>query len=132
MVILLLLRLGATETWVGIVASLQYITLPAMILGYFTVPKRGVTGTAGLFWFLRSCSAAFMIAAPWSLKLGSNLSLWFMFLGSLGFMTGRAAGLMAFTGIITELTLTSMPLRDASARSESFGVSVGVPLLRFF
>jgi hypothetical protein len=63
-VILLLLRLGATETWVGIVASLQYITLPAMILGYYTVPKRGVTGTAGLFWFLRSCSAAFMIAAP--------------------------------------------------------------------
>jgi len=103
-VILLLLRLGATETWVGIVASLQYITLPAMILGYYTVPKRGVTGTAGLFWVLRSCSAAFMIVAPWSLKLDGNLSLWFMFLGSLGFMTGRAAGLMAFTGIVTELT----------------------------
>ena len=103
-VILLLLRLGATETWVGIVASLQYITLPAMILGYYTVPKRGVTGTAGLFWALRSCSAAFMIVAPWSLKLDGNLSLWFMFLGSLGFMTGRAAGLMAFTGIVTELT----------------------------
>ena len=75
-----------------------------MILGYYTVPKRGVTGTAGLFWALRSCSAAFMIAAPWFLKLGSNLSLWFMFIGSLMYMTGRAAGLMAFTGIVTELT----------------------------
>jgi HEAT repeat protein len=103
-VILLLLRLGASETWVGAVASLQYVTLPMMILGYATVPRIGVTGTAGLFWGIRSCSAAFMIIAPWMQRFGGSLALWFMFFGSLGFMLGRAAGLVAFTGIVTELT----------------------------
>ena len=63
-VILVLLRLGATESWVGIVASLQYVTLPAMAIGYLTVPKLGVTGTAGLFWGIRSCSALLMIWPP--------------------------------------------------------------------
>ena len=103
-VILMLLRMGATETWVGIVAALQYITLPVMVLGYATVPRLGVTGTAGLFWGIRSCSAVLMICAPWAQKLGENVPLWCMFFGSLGFMLGRAGGLMAFTGIITELT----------------------------
>ena len=103
-VILLLLRLGATETWVGIVASLQYATLPAMVLGYATVSRLGVTGTAGLFWGIRSCSAAFMIIAPWTQRLAGDMPLWFMLFGSLGFMLGRASGLVAFTGIITELT----------------------------
>jgi MFS family permease len=103
-VILLLLRLGATETWVGIVASLQYVTLPAMVLGYATVSRLGVTGTAGFFWGIRSCSAAFMIIAPWTQRFAGNMPLWFMLFGSLGFMIGRAAGLVAFTGIITELT----------------------------
>lgn len=103
-VILLLLRLGASETWVGIVASLQYVTLPAMILGYLTVSRFGVTGTAGLFWGIRSCFAVFLIVAPWTERFGGNIPLWFMFLGSLGFMLGRAGGLMTFTGIVTELT----------------------------
>ena len=105
LVILVLLRLGATETWVGVVTSLAYVTLPAMALGYYlTVPRLGVTGTAGLFWGIRSLSAAFMITAPWTDGLGRNMPLWFMFIGSLGFMLGRAGGLVAFTGIITELT----------------------------
>ncbi|UCF93798.1 MAG: hypothetical protein JSW39_06470 [Desulfobacterales bacterium] len=103
-VILLLLRLGASETWVGIVAALQYVTLPAMVLGYVTVARLGVTGTAGLFWAIRSCSAALMIIAPWTQRWGVHMPLWFMFCGSLGFMLGRASGLVAFTGIITELT----------------------------
>ena len=103
-VILLLLRLGASETWVGIVASLQYVALPAMILGYATVSRLGLTGTAALFWVIRSFSATFMIIAPWTQRFGENMPLWFMFFGSLGFMLGRAAGLMTFTGIITELT----------------------------
>ena len=103
-VILLLLRLGASETWVGIVASLQYVALPAMVLGYTTVSRLGLTGTAALFWVIRSFSATFMIIAPWTQRFGANMPLWFMFFGSLGFMLGRAAGLMTFTGIITELT----------------------------
>ncbi|MEE8382098.1 MAG: hypothetical protein V3R78_09545 [Thermodesulfobacteriota bacterium] len=103
-VILLLLRLGASETWVGIVASLQYVALPAMVLGYTTVSRLGLTGTAALFWVIRSFSATFMIIAPWTQRFGGNMPLWFMFFGSLGFMLGRAAGLMTFTGIITELT----------------------------
>ncbi len=103
-VILMLLRMGATETWVGFVVALQYITLPAMVLGYATVPRLGVTGTAGLFWAIRSCSAVLMILAPWAHKLGADVPLWCMFFGSLGFMLGRAGGLVAFTGIITELT----------------------------
>jgi HEAT repeat protein len=105
-VILVLLRLGATESWVGLVVSLQYVTLPAMAIGYLTVPKIGVTGTAGLFWGIRSCSALLMIVAPWMMGMGPTMPLWFMLFGSLGFMLGRAAGLSAFTGIITELTTT--------------------------
>lgn len=103
-VILLLLRLGATESWVGIVVSLQYVTLPAMILGYYAVFRFGVTGTAGLFWGIRSLSAVFMIIAPWTQRFGENMPLWLIFFGSLGFMLGRAGGLMTFTGIVTELT----------------------------
>jgi len=91
LVILVLLRLGASETWVGAVTSLAYVTLPAMALGYYlTVPRLGVTGTASLFWGIRSLSAAFMIAAPWTVGLGRSIPLWFMFVGSLGFMLGCA------------------------------------------
>lgn len=87
LVILVLLRLGATETWVGVVTSLAYVTLPAMAFGYYvTVPRLGVTGTAGQFWGIRSLSAAFMIATPWTVGLGRSFPLWFMFIGSLGFM----------------------------------------------
>lgn len=103
-VILMMLHMGATATWVGFVAALQYITLPVMVLGYLTVPRLGVTGTAGLFWGIRSCSAVLMIFAPWAHRIGPNAPLWCMFFGSLGFMLGRAGGLTAFTGIITELT----------------------------
>lgn len=122
-VILLLLRLGATESWVGIVTSLQYVTLPAMVLGYTTVSRLGVTGTAGLFWGIRSCSAALMIIAPWTLRFGADIPLWFMFFGSLGFMLGRAAGLISFTGIITELTTTRDrgELISNSSRISQFG-----------
>ena len=64
-----------------------------------------------------------MIAAPWFLKLGSNLSLWFMFIGSLMYMTGRAAGLMAFTGIVTELTTDQVrgELISNSSKIAQFG-----------
>ena len=103
-VILMLLRMGATEAWVGLVAALQYVTLPVMVLGYATVPRLGVTGTAALFWAIRSFSAVLMILAPWTQRLGGNSPLWFMFFGSLGFMLGRAGGLTPFTGIVTELT----------------------------
>jgi len=104
-VILALLRLGGTELWVGAVSALMYVTLPFMLVGYNMIPRLGVSGTAGLFWLIRSCSAAFMIAAPWvSLRLGTTAGLWCMFLGALGFMLGRAGGLASFTGIITELT----------------------------
>lgn len=132
-VILLLLRLGATETWVGIVTSLQYVTLPAMVLGYTLVSRLGVTGTAGLFWGIRSCSAALMIVAPWTLRWGADLPLWFMFFGSLGFMLGRAAGLISFTGIITELTTgrDRGELISNSSRISQFGsiiMTVGMAL----
>lgn len=105
LVILMLLRLGATEIWVGAVAGLIYLSMPFMAVGYRTIARLGVSGTAGLFWFLRSCSAAFMIASPWAAAAwGGSAGLWFMFAGSLGFMLGRAGGMVAFTGIITELT----------------------------
>ncbi len=103
-VILILLRMGATETWIGLVVALQYVTLPAMVLGYVTVARLGVTGTVSLFWAIRSFSAVLMVLAPWAQVFGETIPFWFMFFGSLGFMLGRAGGLMAFTGIITELT----------------------------
>jgi MFS family permease len=133
-VILLLLRLGATETWVGIVASLQYVTLPAMVLGYATVPKLGVTGTAGLFWGIRSCSAAFIIIAPWTQRFAGNIPLWFMLFGSLGFMLGRAAGLVAFTGIITELTTERDrgELISSSSKISQFGTILMTIVMALF
>jgi len=103
-VILMLLRLGANERWVGAVTALQYITLPAMALGFITIKRLGVTGTAGMFWALRSVSAGLMVAAPLATGMGPQAPLWMMFVGALGFMLGRAGGLMSFTGIITELT----------------------------
>jgi len=132
-VILLLLRLGASETWVGIVASLQYVALPAMVLGYATVSRLGLTGTAALFWVIRSFSATFMIIAPWTQRFGGNMPLWFMFFGSLGFMLGRAAGLMTFTGIITELTTERDrgDLISSSSKISQFGsilMTIGMAL----
>ncbi len=133
-VILLLLRLEASETWVGIVVSLQYATLPVMALGYATVPMLGVTGTAGLFWAIRSCSAALMIMAPWTLRFGGEMPLWFMFFGSLGFMLGRAAGLMAFTGIVTELTTERDrgDLISNSSKISQFGTILMTIAVAFF
>lgn len=106
MVVLLLLRLGAGERWVGWVSSIMFLTLPFMVVGYRLIPRLGVSGTAGAFWSLRSMSALFLIAAPWAAGLGGSLSLWLVLAGTLGFMLGRAGGLAAFTGIITELTTT--------------------------
>lgn len=133
-VILLLLRLGATETWVGIVASLQYVTLPAMVLGYATVPRLGVTGTAGLFWGIRSFSAAFLIIAPWTQRFAGNMPLWFILFGSLGFMLGRAGGLMAFTGIITELTTERDrgELISSSSKISQFGTILMTTVMALF
>ncbi len=104
-VTLVLLRLGGRELWVGATSALLYASLPFMLLGYTTIARLGVTGTAGLFWGLRSLSAGLMIAAPIAARSwGGTWGLWLMFLGSLGFNVGRAAGVVSFTGIITELT----------------------------
>lgn len=104
MVVLLLLRLGAEERWVGGVSAIMYVTLPFMVVGFRLIPRLGVTGTAGVFWLMRSLSALFLIAAPWGASYDDRLGLWLVLAGTLGFMLGRAGGLAAFTGIITELT----------------------------
>jgi hypothetical protein len=104
-VILILLRLGGNAVWVGAVSAMTYATLPFMLLGYRMVRRLGVARNAGLFWTLRSLCAGFLIAAPWAAhELGAAAGLWFVFLGALGFFTARAAGMISFTGIITELT----------------------------
>jgi hypothetical protein len=104
-VTLYLLRLGGTEIWVGAVNALLYATLPFMLLGYLTIPRLGVSGTAAVFWGLRNASALFMIVAPWAaLALGTGPALWAVFIGALGFNVGRSAGVVSFTGIVTELT----------------------------
>lgn len=105
LVILMILRLGGDESWVGAVSAMLYVMLPFMLVGYKLIPRLGVTGTAALFWVLRSCSALPMILAPLAAaRLGGTAGLWFMFAGTLGFTLGRAGGLTSFTGIITELT----------------------------
>ena len=106
-VILMILKLGGSEIWVGAVSALIYATMPFMLVGYATIGKLGVTGTAGLFWGLRSLSALLMLAGPWAaVEFGGSAGLWSVLLGTLGFSLGRAGGLAAFTGIITELTTT--------------------------
>ena len=104
-VILMLLRLGGTAAWVGAVTAMAYATLPFMALGYRLVRRLGVSRNAGLCWTIRSACAGFMIAAPWAQQqLGGSAGLWFVLLGALGFFTARAAGMVSFTGIVTELT----------------------------
>jgi HEAT repeat protein len=133
-VTLVLLRLGGTETWVGATSALLYVTLPCMLLGYFTIPRLGVAKTAGLWWAIRSVSATLMIAAPWAAdRLGVPWGLWLLFLGSLGFNIGRSAGVASFTGIVTELTTvkdrgdliaTSMRVSQAGAMAVSIAMAV--------
>lgn len=104
-IILILLRLGGDAVWVGGVSAMAYATLPFMLLGYRMVRRMGVARNAGLFWTLRSLCAGFLIAAPWAAQwLGGQAGLWFVLLGTLGFFTARAAGMISFTGIVTELT----------------------------
>lgn len=105
LVVLILLRLGGSEAWVGGTSALLYLTMPIMLLGYKTIPRLGVTGTAGAFWAGRSLSAGLMILAPWASGYwGNTIGLWFVFFGSFGFMAGRAGGMVAFTGIVSELS----------------------------
>ncbi len=104
-VTLFLLRLGGSEVWVGAVNALLYATLPFMLLGYFAIPRLGVAGTASVFWGFRNVSALLMILAPWAATvLGTGPALWAVFIGALGFNIGRSAGVVSFTGIVTELT----------------------------
>ncbi|HEX7927935.1 MAG TPA: hypothetical protein VF678_10105, partial [bacterium] len=104
-VTLFLLRLGGSEVWVGAVNALLYATLPFMLVGYLTINRLGVTGTAALFWAIRNGSALLMILAPWTAaSLGTGPALWAVFIGALGFNVGRSAGVVSFTGIVTELT----------------------------
>ncbi|HEX7928928.1 MAG TPA: MFS transporter [bacterium] len=84
---------------------LLYATLPFMLVGYLTINRLGVTGTAALFWAIRNASALLMILAPWAaVALGTGPALWAVFVGALGFNVGRSAGVVSFTGIVTELT----------------------------
>src|SRR5579863_1721476 len=107
-----------------------------MLLGYLTIPRLGVSKTAGLWWTLRSVSGTLMIAAPWaSQHWGVAAGLWLLFAGSLGFNIGRSAGVVSFTGIVTELTTaqdrgeliaTSMRLAQAGTMIVSIAMALSL------
>ncbi|MCZ6628433.1 MAG: hypothetical protein O7E56_09415 [SAR324 cluster bacterium] len=126
-VLLMLLRLGGTASWVGAVSAMAYATLPFMVLGYRSVRKIGLARNAGLFWALRSLFAGFMIAAPWAQQhLGGNAGLWFVLAGATGFFTARAVGMVSFMGILTELTT---PREKGALIANSFMLFQGGGLL---
>src|SRR5262249_34760512 len=68
-----------------------------------------------------------------AVTLGTGPALWAVFIGALGFNVGRSAGVVSFTGIITELTtdrdrgdLIAVSMRVSQAGAVLVGLLVGV------
>ena len=69
-IILFALRLGATSSYIGAIASLPYLSFAFMILGKRFVPGTGVVRLFGTAWIIRALCMAPLIMTPYLVMRG--------------------------------------------------------------
>ncbi|MBB6481489.1 MFS transporter [Spirochaeta isovalerica] len=108
-IILFIIRLGASKTMVGIVSSFFYISYFIMPLGRILSLRLGMARAFTLAWMVRYIAISPILITPFiamSDKPGSlDTALWIVVCGYLGFQMFRGAGLVSYSPLLTEISM---------------------------
>lgn len=142
---LYLLRLGASNSLIGVVASFAYVSFFFLVLGRAFVPRVGVIRLFGWAWLLRYIAFLPVIVAPAVLTAGSPRPAFLLVtIGVFGFHVFRGLGIVGnaplFAGFATDADrgrLLSQVQMIVSVVSVVVGTTVALllgreaPLIRF-
>lgn len=99
------LKLGANSVFVGLLASLVYLTMFFGLVGKRMVERRGPVRVFGMSWLLRYLLGGVMALAPFAAsRYGKDAGLIILLLGALLLFTFRALGNTANTLLIARIT----------------------------
>ena len=101
---LLLLRLGAGDTLIGVLNSFIYVSFFFMPLGRAQVRKLGVVKNFGRSWVIRYLTMLPLILIPPLLGNRPLLAIPLIFAGYLGFQVFRGIGIVSINPILKELS----------------------------
>ncbi len=104
-VILYALKLGADDAFVALISSFLFLSMPFMMLGKYSVARRGAVKTLTLGWILRNCCALGLFFAPIAQKHVSVTFGFFLFgTAAFAFASFRSFGITSITPIIGDIT----------------------------
>lgn len=104
-IILFIIRLGASKTMVGIVSSFFHISYFIMPIGRVLSRKIGMARGFTLAWMVRYIAISPMLLAPFIAMSGKpETALWIVVWGYLGFQMFRGAGLVSYSPLLTEIS----------------------------
>lgn len=104
-VILYALNLGADDSFVALISSFLFLSMPFMLLGKQSVARRGAVGTLTLGWILRNLCALGLFFAPIA-QQNVSISFGFFLFGAsaFAFAAFRSFGVTSITPIIGDIT----------------------------
>ncbi len=103
--ILYAIKLGASDSYVAVVTSFLYFTMPFMLLGKSLIGKLGTAKSYSLNWALRNLSASLMILVPFIQRHYSvNSGLYILLVSAFLFFTFRSIGMVSGTPLIGEIS----------------------------
>jgi len=103
--ILYAIKLGASDSYVAIITSFLYFTMPFMLLGKTFIGKWGAARSHGINWALRNLSASLMILVPLiQARYSVTGGLYFLLIAAFLFFTFRSIGMVAMTPLVGEIT----------------------------
>lgn len=103
--ILYAIKLGASDSYVAIVTSFLYFTMPFMLLGKNLIGKWGAAKSFSINWALRNLSASLMILVPIiQIHYSVMAGLYFLLGSAFLFFTFRSIGDVATNPLIGEIT----------------------------
>ncbi|MBN2657261.1 MAG: MFS transporter [Spirochaetales bacterium] len=107
-IILFIIRLGASKTMVGLVSSFFHISYFIMPLGRLLSGKIGMAKAFTLAWMVRYIAISPILMAPFIAMSGRpgsiHTALWIVVWGYLGFQMLRGAGLVSYSPLLTEIS----------------------------
>ena len=103
--ILYAIKLGASDSYVAVITSFLYFTMPFMLLGKSLIGKLGTAKSYSLNWALRNLSASLMILVPFIQRHYSiNSGLYILLISAFLFFTFRSIGMVSGTPLIGEIS----------------------------
>ena len=103
--ILYAIKLGASDSYVAVITSFLYFTMPFMLLGKSLIGKLGTAKSYSLNWALRNLSASLMILVPVIQRHYSvNSGLYLLSISAFLFFTFRSIGMVSGAPLIGEIS----------------------------